>query len=305
MKKILLIGVGLLAVGVLLYFLWLSKQKEDHVLTETSLPKDTLTNYAELAHKKGLDTSKLIIVHYEDLAEDKIDEFREKGYLRFGNYLSDEYLQSLKEYFTTYVLDTSEIESYGGYGHLKQRYFFYIYNNLPSFVDRKERHNGYFADASMSQGEDKKLLAYSIYRIDRSPQNIRRTFDLFKSQAKDYINMDLYTRLGIKQSIHSLLDSYEYLQTLEKGKLDSVYLAVDSVATHYNYDTPSAYGHSLDSDYGIYMKYLEIEKYAQSHPDTYETIWVFSFWVRRHHEKNEEEVYKILKELRDIYEVEN
>ncbi len=306
MKKPLLIAATVLVLAALYYF-WLYKLKEEPAKAD-AVQQDSLSANTDVPVSTATDSSKMIMVNYEDLSEEKMDEYRQKGYLSQGKYLSEEYFDKLKEYIVSSLIDTTPLKTYIDYGHLKQRYFFFVYNNLPEFVDKKERHTGYYVEANGLEDNDSKFLAYGIYRIDRSPQNIRKTFEFFKPHLTEYVNKELYSKLAIGRSIHSLLDTYAYLQKLERSgaKMDSIYAKVDSVAQHYDYAAPSAYGHSLDSDYGIYDKYLQVEKYDLANPDSaYNSLWAFSFWVRRHHEKNEEEVYKILKEIREIFEVEN
>jgi hypothetical protein len=254
------------------------------------------------------DTAAMIRLNCFDLPDDKSEQFVPLVYFGYGKYISGAGFDVMKNYFISNVLDTtSKIESYVDQMHLKQRYFFFVYNNLPTFVDRKERHSGYYADANESRGEESKLFAYAIYRMDRSPENIRRVYKLLSPYLTEYVNFKLYVDLGIKQSIHSLLDTYQYIQTIEHSgaQLDSVYFAVDSVAAAFDYEAPSSYGHSLNSDYDIYTKYLGLDKYYDAHQESYEAAWAFSFWVRRHHEKNEQAVYEILKDLKEVYGVQN
>jgi hypothetical protein len=54
-------------------------------------------------------------------------------------------------------------------------YFWYVYNALPDFVAEEERHKGYYQGEN-DQPMQEKLLAYSIFRIERSPENIQNRF---------------------------------------------------------------------------------------------------------------------------------
>lgn len=306
MKKTLIILTILLTAVTGIYFAWNYNNK----ITEEEKLDPIEADLSKAEPSDEVDTSALVRLGCFDLPEEKNNQFIQLTYLSYGKYISGAGFDVLKNYFTSRVLDTNyQIKRYTYEAHLKQRYFFLVYNNLPDFVDRRERHTGYYLQTEESSGEDMedKLRAYALYRVDRSPENIQKIYELIKPSVKESISPELYENLGIKQSIHSLLDSYEYIQTLENSgaQLDSVYIAVDSVAQNFDYEAPSAYGHSLDSDYSIYNKYLYIEKYDDIHPYAYESLWAFSFWVRRHHEKNEVVVHKILKEIHDIFETGN
>lgn len=177
-------------------------------------------------------------------------------------------------------------------GTLITQYFDGIYTSLPDFIASPERHDGYYSERNESKYPKEKLLAYLVYRIDRSPENIRKIWN----HQKHWFYGHLLFQNDTKKVIQELSQSYLHLMTIKDydSRLDSAYHSVDSLnqkKQYPEYDS-GAYGIS-SNDVFEFLKPL-----AQSDTAEYNRIeWVYSFWMRRQHEGNLKEVASILEEI--------
>lgn len=200
--------------------------------------------------------------------------------------------------------------------HVIQKYFYHVFSNLPDFVAKKERHTGYYANKNES-AKTEKLLAYSIYRLDRNPENLNSLFDYCRPLLPKLLPKKKYLSLGISESVNSLIRTYTFITKASnyQNYLDTIYNTVDTltgsywpgeekgeVGERFRLFENSPYGHSLNDDYDVYDKYLNISKYISVNKTEYKPLWAFSFWVRRHKEGNMITVYEILNEVKKEYE---
>lgn len=185
---------------------------------------------------------------------------------------------------------------------LTGNYFWYVYNALPEFVSEKERHSGYYAGEGKTHSQRDRLLAYSLYRIDRNAENIQQIFNTVKPVLKEIITPEIYSQLNLNIKIPSLIGSYEQIVKVDdyKTKLTQAYSQADT-ATGKFFDGKfepfhGAYGFTAFDLSEIISQKLEWDRYHEfyGNPD-------LSFWMRRNKEGNIETVYKILTEIEALY----
>lgn len=185
-------------------------------------------------------------------------------------------------------------------------YFWYVYNALPDFVAEGERHKGYYRGQN-DQPMQQKLLAYSIYRIDRRPENIEKIFQYVKPFLKGVISPEKYSRMGIDRKLRGLLDSYQMISEIEdyKKRLSDAYAKVDTMTgTIVSYDGHEEFRKFENSAYGFSVYELNEFVMKELIPDVdrfHSMPEGLSFWMRRSHEGNIDEVHEILKEIEEIY----
>lgn len=215
--------------------------------------------------------------------------------------LSAESIDVIKQFVNEYLLIDENPVSSGIYSN----YFWYVYNSLPDFVEKKERHNGYYSNQS-ELTFDQKLISYAIYRIDRSPENIQQIFDQYKSILPSFLSKEKYENLGIQDYVNSLIYSYnEIIQVTDyQLLLKDAFVHVDTATgVMYNYANEEtftkfsgAYGKTAYDIGEIVSMHLGYNRY-----DAYYGSPFLSFWMRRNNEGNMETVYKILKEIYQMY----
>lgn len=177
-------------------------------------------------------------------------------------------------------------------GSLITEYFEGIYVSLPDFIVAPERHDGYYSQRNEIKSSKEKLLAYLVYRIDRSPENIRKIWE----HKKHFFYGHILPQGGTRKVIQDLDQSYRYLMTVKNytSKLDSAYQSIDSLNQQKQYPEykPGAYG---ISSYDVFEFLEPITKGDTTEYNRKE--WAYSFWMRRQHEGNFKEVASILEEI--------
>ncbi len=215
--------------------------------------------------------------------------------------LTDKSFEIIQNYVQDKLLTTSNPVSNG---RIISNYFWYVYNALPEFVDKNERHQGYYKGQN-EQSFEQRLIAYSIYRIDRSPENIQNIFDYIKPNLKNILSKQKYQEFGLETKILGLISSYEQIIAIEnyKSKLTEAYNHADTATgIIYNYDGEEVF-EKFNSPYGFTASDLNV--IVSQHLNVYDrhsgpNIY-FPFWMRRNKEGNMETVYEILKEIQSIY----
>ena len=150
-------------------------------------------------------------------------------------------------------------------------YFWHIYNKLPKFVKENERHHGYYR---YEKGVDEResLLAYSIYRISRDKNSIKRLFALAKPHLKDILSPADFSHYKLDNIVRNLIYSYSFIVAKKnyKEKLTSFWnryytptggmkLDNEEVQKVYN----GAYGFSL-YDLSAKLSFeLELDRFGQ------------------------------------------
>jgi hypothetical protein len=237
---------------------------------------------------------------YSDLPKTEEQKFEEVLKVKEKSFTKNS-IDVIKEYAEEYLLASENPVSNG----IVSNYFWYVYNALPEFVDKDERHQGYYTGEN-DQPEEERLIAYAIYNIDRSPKNLNKLFEMLKPELKNYVSNDLYHSLKINQEVEKRIRSYDILVKIENYRelLTEAYNHADT-ATGIMYDYGdtlvfetfnNAYGLDVQRLNEIICQYLEIDRYDNLYGNN-----SLSFWMRRNHEGNMETVYDILKEINSLY----
>ncbi|MFO8022986.1 MAG: hypothetical protein R6U65_11005 [Perlabentimonas sp.] len=246
--------------------------------------------------------SSYIKTNYFDLPYGKLRSIQSQLKTDDVEMLPDESVNVMGKYLSKNVLETTNPHRI----NLRGNYFWNIYNALPNFVSAKERHTGYNQGARDYTEED-QLMAYSIYRIDRSPENIRRIFEFFKPKLTNLVSPSVYKDLGVESYVQQALNSYATITNIPNysNLLRNAYNQVDTTTGTFSdegkYGTfrkfeNSAYGFSVQELNQIIAKHLNFDRFS----NLLYSPWL-SFWMRRHHEGNMKEVQKILKEINYLY----
>ncbi|PWD98027.1 hypothetical protein DDZ16_17645 [Marinilabilia rubra] len=240
--------------------------------------------------------------NYFDLPEDEIETLKK--------ILKDDDLEVVEGASIKTMKDYLKKTVFGGrspFGPgLKSAYFWNVYNALPEFVAKKERHQGYYSGQNESNFRE-KLIAYSIYRLDRSPENVKKLFDYAKPVLMEIFPPTSYERSGIDRKLKQLINSYKMLSEIDgyAQKLSDTYTALDTMTGKFiNVDGQEVFRKFENSAYGFSVYDLNefIMKKLNPDMDRFQSIPAgLSFWMRRNYEGNMDEVYSILREIDEIY----
>lgn len=197
----------------------------------------------------------------------------------------------------------SEVAAYGhdilngpvqySFSEIKPRSIYYqrYLTQLPSFVGLPSisDYNQYIDKL----GDEQSWRAYLLYRVDRSPQNIRRLYDAYGGIVRS-----VASRYPIKSNIRALIIAYEHIITIPNYK--KVCSDVSAKVAQWDKD------HEVQGGYTEGGNILEFQQSIYDHImtpaiteswDVASAVWYHSFWVRRLKEGNAEIVYTILQDL--------
>ncbi len=249
---------------------------------------------------KGLETE--IATHYHDLPVALESELKQVLKTEDLSLLDEHSLEVMSNYLQRNVLSSSQFGPF-----VSSNYFWFVYNALPGFVEAKERHQGYYKDQN-DQSMQQKLLAYAIYRIDRSPENIQRLFQYFRPMLKTIVPPSSYSHAQIDQKVATLLEVYNRIIEIDgyKDRLSDAWMVADTTTGSFvNVDGHEEFRKFENSAYGFSVYELNelILKQLIPQADRFTSMPEgLSFWMRRNHEGNMEEVYRILKEIDEMYQ---
>jgi hypothetical protein len=217
------------------------------------------------------------------------------------NTLSEKQLQLMERYFTDNVLH--QFSKWSNHVNITSNYFWSIYHALPEFVDKSERHQGYYENQCDLNRAD-RLLAYAIYRIDRSPENLKRLFNFARPIIKEAITSQSSSYKRIRNKINILLGTYSMMIQIDNyrekmlnvsSKADMINGRTESDKDFSNY-RHSAYGFTSYDLAELICFELGISRHGNYYGST-----EWSFWMRRIREGNMEEVHSILVEISEMY----
>ena len=241
--------------------------------------------------------------NFFDLPTEQVETLKKLLKTDKNNELTENSVKILQAYLEKTLLSSNNPNSQT----ISSNYFWFIYNALPDFVDENERHNGYYKGESKQSFED-KLLSYTIYRIDRSPENLNKMFEYIKPTLKTVVTPNTYSHFQIGAEVNGLIKSYDEIIKIENYKelLTNAYTEIDTITGTIESDGEteifrpfknSPYGRSAHLLSKIISKHLDIQRYAPLEDSMH-----LSFWMRRNKEGNMESVYSILKEINELYQ---
>jgi len=238
-----------------------------------------------------------IKTNFFDLPDEASEKLKEIYNTKDLQILNEKNLYPMQKYIEKELLGIKNPNTI----NISGNYFWFIYNALPSFVTEKERHQGYYSGEG-DFSEKEKLIAYSIYRIDRSSKNILRVFNTVKPILKKIVTVEMYNYLEMNLAVAALIGSYEQLIRMKDFdiKLGYAYDEIDTATGQYNNGKFEKF-----RDNHRFTAY-ELSEIISSHlawddKHSYYNSPALSFWMRRNKEGNLETVYKILTEIESIY----
>jgi uncharacterized membrane protein len=240
--------------------------------------------------------------NYTELPKEQVKEMQKVLKARNIETLGDDNLHKMKDYLTSKLLENPTPWGID----IRSNYFWNIYNALPSFVSAKERHTGYNQGARHYTNEE-QLMAYSIWRIDRSSDNVKRLFRLAKPLLKSVVPDHAYTSWGIEMYVNEAIQSHNEIVNIPNYSvlLQNAFAQADTTTGRFVWEgnnryfrsfENSVYGFTVDDLNQIIASHLRIDK----HNNLTSSPWL-SFWMRRNHEGNMETVYQILNEINELY----
>ena len=243
-----------------------------------------------------------LLTHYEDLPPEEANKMKDILGEDNLNTVGSTALKKMRDYLLENLLSRSKFGP-----RITSNYFLYVYHALPGFVPEDERHNGYYSHEPSNLTRREKLLAYAIYRLDRSPENIENLFQCVKPVLRELVPPQTYEKMGIKSKVNGLIDSYDQISGIEdyEDKLSKAYAVADTMTGQFiDYGERKVFRKFEDSAYGfsVYDLNKHIMEYLIPGQERFHSMPADpSFWMRRHHEGNMELVYSILLEIQEMY----
>ena len=171
-------------------------------------------------------------------------------------------------------------------------YFYNYICELPSFVKLAARS---YASRWDAVGAD-SLKSYLLFRMDRSPENIKRMYDTYKPVLTHAINTG--SLQDVRHDMRALTTVYERIVAIPNHR--TVMSDISKKIAQWDKENIDENGiinsaFTLIEQASIYEPIIDTKKYDIENNGT--GIWYSSFWTRRFAEGNEKVVYDILKEL--------
>jgi hypothetical protein len=183
-----------------------------------------------------------------------------------------------------------DFEHYDGdFQDIRIRYTATIARRLPYFLPKYSRYNDYYRDDNELEelhNSNKQLFAYLFHRIDRNSLIIKWLWSAWKKTVFSNIPTKTYFRKSFYDYTEALIKTYDTITSRDNYN-ETLRLAYRNLATN------KCQGYIEDC----------IPESIRYYEDGWRIDWGWapSFWARRFHEGNQEEVYKILKEISAHY----
>lgn len=142
-----------------------------------------------------------------------------------------------------------------------------------------------------------------VDEVDRNPAKIAGAFESYNHMLYALLDKKLYVESDLEKVVNILIQSHEDIEKFEKSDqgFKNIYQEMkapkkdfDFIDVHY--DFVSKY---MSSEIKDYLDYIKTENEFEATQN--DIVWVYSFWARRDHEGNREEVLNILKEIKANY----
>lgn len=179
--------------------------------------------------------------------------------------------------------------------------------NGQSFMEiRSAIERGFFYDEYLEiHSLDKKLR--------RNPDAIRETFDSYNSLIYAFLSDKIYFESNLNLLVDALVKSHNDIYSTEnpEEELNKIYKTMifgsKKEFPDYYYGELSPYA----SEEVMNLMQKNAERNADSdnkevnYSSQFSTVWIYSFWARRHKEKNSDVTFEILQEIKEHYENKN
>jgi hypothetical protein len=177
------------------------------------------------------------------------------------------------------------------------KYFYNYVCALPSFVKLAAKSMAFTWGVPP---ESDSLKSYLLYRLDRSPENIKALYDAFKPAIAEALASGL--KQDVIPDIKGLIAAYDRIVAMPNHR--AMLTRISGEISNWDRDhTDKNTGvndgaYTLFNQASIYQPIIDTQKYDVS--NDVRGIWYASFWTRRFAEGNEKVVYEILKDLSTI-----
>jgi hypothetical protein len=165
---------------------------------------------------------------------------------------------------------------------------------VPDFVDIGPRTDYVQYSDENFRTTRQSMLAFLVMRIDRSPENIQKQYDIFG----DFIKYQLSMR-DVTEQINGYIEIYDHIVSMPNARRKCADV-LNNIRRwdreHANSDGIIDGGFILADQRELFAPILD-EKTANEDKYELQRLSRYSFWLRRFDEGNEEVVYNILKDL--------
>ena len=173
---------------------------------------------------------------------------------------------------------------------------------------RKYGYVAHFLDAPRYQDLTKQSLKVWD-KIERDPIKLLSAFKSYKAMFYYLIPNEIYVESGLRNLTKLLLQTHYELYD-DDTKLDKIYTIMTRPRNDKEYLTRYDYFNDLKGfiSKNVLTTLQSKANFYSNNPKkiTYygegEAVWLYSFWARRHKEKNDDEVFQILYEIDNHYQ---
>ena len=149
-------------------------------------------------------------------------------------------------------------------------------------------------------------------KIRRDPEAIRGAFDIYNCVLYAFLSDKIYFDSNLNHIVDALINSHEDIYKTENPEetLNKIYKTMNFGVKK---DFPDYYYNEI-APYASKEFLASINKNAETNSDKDDSsttfnsqlnaVWIYSFWARRHKEKNSDVVFDILKEIKEHYDAE-
>ncbi|PAM92453.1 hypothetical protein B4N84_22325 [Flavobacterium sp. IR1] len=217
-----------------------------------------------------------------------------------------------EDHFGFYKMNYPEIKIADnlGYGHNDSQSLFRLFlskylklesdqsfNEVRSAIHVNNYYNSYPDITAL----DKKLR--------RDPEALRESFNGYKPLLYAFLSDRIYHESNLDALVNAFIKSHNDIYQSENPEesLTEIY----KIMTTYRKEEFADYCYPLLRPYVSEDAFQSIKNEAETHQsrDNYEegygaqfsTVWIYSFWARRHKEKNDAVVFDILQEIKEHY----
>ncbi|MCV9932076.1 hypothetical protein OIU80_07255 [Flavobacterium sp. LS1R47] len=217
----------------------------------------------------------------------------EKGLSSDAAQVSEDYVEESEE-IDTEVVKSKLISSWNSliqdWGGLEGKYDFY---DVRILIGRS-------LDDHITENDYYYVVQY-IDNLRERPDELYSGFENYRSVIYSIISPETYRIANFDKIVDGLLLTYEDIGA-ENQKLDEIYKSMNV-----SYDTPRP---NMEQYYSEFEKHFssetirKLQDYKFSNGAKFQDsdlIWFYSFWARRNHEGNIEEIAIILNEIKEYY----
>jgi len=184
-------------------------------------------------------------------------------------------------------------------------YWEHVLLNLPEGSSYHSSYSGY-----LKRKEEEKSFATFIHSLDRSSDNLQRTWTLSRDAAFLLVTSDKYYQSKYYRYVDGLLQAYEYILDKDEPSmvLDMLGRKLENGDYYSTWDSKHIYQDYLPltllKEFSDSERDMEIEdsEFFRSENITVQAAWFVSFWQRRYAEGNLEIVHRILTDIQDHFE---